>query len=358
MSVWFLLLIPVIWMVVVKFVFNKSISFPEAVVIMAVGIVVTVGGWQAAKYSQAADIEFLNGQVTGKEQVWVSCSHSYQCRCRTVTSGTGANKSSHEECDTCYEHSNDWNWDVFTNIDRTITIDRIDRRGSMEPPRWTKVQKGEPVAVEQRYINYVKGAKNTILKDVAVDVTNLAIPPYPRTFDYYKANRVIRVGTSLPADLDMWNIDLSELLKVVGPRKHSNIIIVFTTYPESYRLALKQEWIGGKSNDTVVIIGIDKQGQYLWSDAFGWSKSNNVYVNLKHVLSDLPSVLDRKLVLGAITDTVNQFYERRSSEEFEYLANDFRPGLGLTISLIVLMILSLSGITYFAHREDMFQRFH
>lgn len=357
MSLAFLLLIPIIWMVVVKFGFGKTIDIREAIAIMVVGLVITAGGWQFAKYSESYDVEILNGQVTDKKRNRVSCEHSYQCRCRTVTSGTGSNKSSRRVCDTCYEHTNDWDWDVYTNLGDTLTIDRVDRRGSNEPPRWSKVIIGEPVALEHRYINYIKGARNTVLKDVAVDVTNLAIPPYPRTFDYYRADRVLRVGTKYPVDVATWNVELNDMLKALGPRKHANVVVVFTSYPESYRLALKQEWIGGKSNDTIVVIGIDAAGQYVWSDAFGWSRSNNLYVNLKHELSDLPSIADRQGVLGVINKNVSAFYDRRSTSEFEYLANDFRPGLGLTITLIVLILISLSGITYYAHREDMFARF-
>lgn len=357
MSLAFLLLIPVIWMVVVKFGFGKTIDWREALLIMGVGLIITAGGWQFAKYSQAFDTEFLNGQVTGKKQVRVSCSHSYSCNCRTYTSGTGSNKTTRRTCDTCYEHSNDWDWDVFTNLGQTLTIDRVDRRGSNEPPRWTKVVVGEPVAIEHRYVNYIKGARDTVLKDVAVDVTNLAIPPYPRTFDYYRSERVLRVGTSFPVDAPAWNIELGEMLKILGPQKHANIILVYTSYPESYRLALKQEWIGGKSNDTIVVIGVDSAGQYVWSDAFGWSRSNNLYVNIKHDLSDLPDITDRKAVLGVIHQNVSKLFDRRSTSEFEYLANDFRPGFGLTLTLIILIMAALSGITYYAHREDIFARF-
>lgn len=354
MSVAFLLLLPILWMVVVKFALKTTIDYKEAIAILMVGVVVTIGGWQAAKYSQAYDREFLNGYVTGKKQVRVSCEHSYDCNCRTVTTGTGENRRSRRECDTCYEHSNDWDWDVYTSLSKTITIDRIDRRGSQEPPRWSKVVVGESVAIEHSYLNYIKGARHTVLKDISVDVTGLSIPPYPTTFDYYRATRVLRVGTPFPRDVNVWADDLNDRLKTLGAQKHANAVVVFTSYPDSYRFALKQEWIGGKSNDTIVVIGVDKEGNYVWSDAFGWSRSSLIYVTIRNELMDLPSVLDHKAVLDVIQRNITKHYERRSTSEFEHLANDFNPGIGLTSFLALLIVLSLSVITYFAHKEDLF----
>ena len=69
-----------------------------------------------------ADMLTINGAVTKKFKDTVSCSHSYSCNCRTVMSSDG--KTSSTQCDTCYEHSEDYDWVVVSNIGKTY-IGRI-----------------------------------------------------------------------------------------------------------------------------------------------------------------------------------------------------------------------------------------
>src|SRR4051812_22989724 len=64
-------------------------------------------------FGQTMDEEVWNGHVTSKEQVRVSCSHSYSCNCRqSCTSSGKGGQSCTTVCDTCYEHSNDYDWDL------------------------------------------------------------------------------------------------------------------------------------------------------------------------------------------------------------------------------------------------------
>lgn len=113
--------------------------------------------------SNTRDIEAWNGVVTGKQKVAVPCSHTYSCNCHEVCSGSGKDRSCRTECDTCYEHhsflrtipGNDYDWRVYTSNGEVVEIDRVDRQGVREPPRFTAVRMGEPTTLAHTYTNYM-----------------------------------------------------------------------------------------------------------------------------------------------------------------------------------------------------------
>ena len=118
--------------------------------LVAAGIVYAVG------YSnKITDQEIYNGEVTGKEKTRVSCEHSYSCNCRESCSGSGSTRSCSTTCDTCYEHSYDVDWRVKTSV-HEFNIQRINRQGTQEPPRWTKVTVGQPTAFVYKFTNYIR----------------------------------------------------------------------------------------------------------------------------------------------------------------------------------------------------------
>lgn len=145
--IWLLFLIPVVIAILFVIYHRKTHEPMETLKITAI---LTVGSvaLQSLLYvtltlGKAADVELLNGYVTGKERDVVSCSHSYECMCYYTEScsGSGTSRSCTRtrHCSTCYEHSYDVDWDVHTTVGN-LTIDRIDRQGLDQPPRWTAVQ--------------------------------------------------------------------------------------------------------------------------------------------------------------------------------------------------------------------------
>ncbi len=124
-----LLLFPIVWPLIAKRIWDNEISWSEMGLNIGIVVLLVTAVWQAGRYGQMADVEIWNGEVTKKQRTLVSCSHSYQCNCRQTCSGSGSNQSCTQICDTCYEHSNDWDWDVSSTAGN-FTIDRIDRQGS------------------------------------------------------------------------------------------------------------------------------------------------------------------------------------------------------------------------------------
>lgn len=141
----------------VRLVFMKTITWLETAAIIGLLSVIVCLGYVLTFWSATDDTLILNGQVIGKERNQVNCEHAYRCNCRQSCS----DKTCSQVCNTCFEHRNDWDWDVQSTVG-VFTINRIDKRGSQEPPRWTEVKLGEPAANTYSYTNYLKAAPNSL----------------------------------------------------------------------------------------------------------------------------------------------------------------------------------------------------
>jgi len=343
-----ILIVPMSWPWISKLIWPHEITVKEILLHLGIVLFVTSGVYYIGMVGQSMDVEIWNGEVTGKEKVWVSCEHSYSCNCTT-------DKDGNESCDTCYDHSNDWDWQVYSNINDTETIARVDRRGSNEPPRWTAVKLGEPFSDEKIFKNYIKGAPDSLFndKDLVTRYQSL-IPKYPsKIHDYYRINRVIPVGISVP-DIGQWNGELSEMLRILGPRKKSNVVIVIAkTDQVEYAKALKEAWLSGKKNDTVVVIGSTQYPTIDFVDVFSWSKKAILDVELRdNILSE--KTIDKTKIIGIIEGQIQKNFEKRSMEEFAYLADDVVPPTWLLIVTCLVSMIASAAVSYWTYNENIF----
>lgn len=308
---------------------------------------------QIAMYVSTSSTEILNGQVTGKEQNRVSCSHSYSCNCRTVTSGSGKDATTTTVCDTCYEHSNDWDWDVYTTLG-TYTIDRVDRRGSNEPERWTIVKAGDPVAKAHSYTNWIKPAGSSLFNAGGnkYDEYKDKLPAYPGDIkDYYNIDRI--VGDVKVPNIDQYNRYLSERLRELGPKRQANLIIVATSnLSQTYADALYAAWNGAEKNDIVVVVGV-QNNQIKWAKILAWSKADLFQVQLRDSLLDI-GTFDMKKIIDTSVAVAFQRYERKPMKEFEYLSNEVQtitPFSGIIIFILIVLI-NVGGMIYIKNNVD------
>lgn len=348
-----LLIIPVL-LGGLAFAFLKGITWKEALLQVAASILVAgISAW-AVSCANTQDTEVWNGVVQSKKQVWTSCSHSYSCNCHEVCSGSGKNRSCSTHCDTCYEHSNDWDWNVYTSNGETIGIARIDRRGSFEPPRWTAVKIGEPTAVTHSYTNYVKAAPDTVLrKQGQTEKYKGQIPPYPQNvYDYYRLNRLVLDGVAVP-DPQAWIDRLSAINGQIGHEKQANLILVLTTKPQDFYYALEQEWIGGKKNDAILVVGVDAELHPKWAQVMAWETNHMYEVRLQDDIMD-EGTLTLDGTMQAMLVNTTKYHERKPMHDYEYLKASIVPtptqwALALFINLAVAL-----GLLWFFNAEDVF----
>jgi hypothetical protein len=354
---WFILLIPLFVAWFAKFILKDTITWKEMGVQMAVSCLIVGLVLGGGMYSQTQDTEIYNGRVVKKYQDRVSCSHSYSCNCRTVSSGSGKNRTTSTVCDTCYEHSWDYNWVVEASYGDHVNINRVDRQGTKEPPRFTQVQIDEPFSQEHSFTNYIKAVPESIFSEeqTCSDEQLAMVPNYPRVHDYYRINRVQNNGVPLK-NYKAWNDGLNEVSKYHGASLEVNPIIQFVkTNDPTYEYALTQKWLGGKKNDVTVIFGVSEYPTIDFVRVVSWENEE-----LKHYLREQLSLFDtiddeyREYALHTIKENIGNHYKRMQMADYEYLKDQIDPPMWSVITGFILALLLSGGLTYYFHRCDPF----
>lgn len=316
-------------------------------------LLVVAAIWAICYYANTADVQIINGHVTSKAQVSVPCSHSYRCRCRPSCSGSGKHRSCRTVCDTCYEHFNDYDWDVRSTIGK-VTIDRVDRRGVNEPPRFTQVIIGEPFSMSEHYVNYIKPAPDTLfIKKGLTEKFEGTFPGFPGVYDYYRINRTIQIGTSIPG-AEILDNGLDKLNDELGATKQINAGIIFTNKSQEWFYALEQKWLGGKKNDSWLVIGTSNNIDIEWVQVMAWTKENIYQISLRDSIMFMKQI-DPNKILESYKYNILTYYKRKPMKDFEYLNSLITPTVTQLIIGFIVSLLVAVGLTLWFYKEDPFQ---
>lgn len=338
-----LLVLPLLWPIAAKHIWKHELTLGELGVNLGIGVLVAALGWLAGTYGPMTDTQVLNGEVTGKESRRVSCEHSYSCNCQEVCSGSGDSRSCSQVCQTCYDHDYDVDWILHTNLS-DIEIDRVNRQGTQEPPRYSRAIVGDPVAQTNWYLNYIKAAPDSLFNIAAEQKAYqrfaAKVPAYPlAVHDYHYLNRVIPVGLSLP-DQAEWNLALALRLRTLGPSHQLNVVVVLVNEADpTYAAALRAAWLGGKKNDVVVVLGVPQYPAVAWADVISWTDKTLFKVQLRDALAAMPAAAP-DTVLPLIEQHIRAGYVRKPMEDFAYLKYQIEPPMW---ALILLAVLSTSA---------------
>lgn len=321
--------------------------------VLELAVVLIVGsGMLIARSQNTWDNEIWSGRVVSKQQVRVSCSHPYQCNPHPC-----GDKGKSTCYDTCYEHSCDYDWVLTTSNGEHIEIDRVDRQGTSEPPRFTSAKIGDATAISHSYTNYIKASPWSVLrKDAIEDSMQKMVPNYPIGIrDYHYCDRFVTVGVNVQ-DKAGWNAKLQELNADLGKKKQVNIvIIVVSTNDPSYQFALEQAWIGGKKNDLIVLVGSSQYPTIDWVRIVSWSQSEDLKVEMRDSLQNLGNLELKDQFLEIVRQEVDSKFTRRPMAEFEYLMAAWEPSGGVILFLFLLGIIISGGLTWFFYVQDPFE---
>jgi hypothetical protein len=329
---------------------SKDLSLNEFLLTIAFsmlgGTIVVLSG----KYVALSDTEILNGYVVSKEIKSVHCSHSYSCNCRTNTVG----KVTTTTCDTCYEHNNDFDYIVHSNIG-DLKIKREDRQGLKMPKRYSEVVVGEPFSREKYFTNYIKAAPNSLFNEIKYTKKDVFVPEYPKVYDYYKINRVV-LDRNVNFNASFLNENLNKHLKGLGGKKELNIVLVITEKAIEDSVYIKTKWLGGKQNDLIVILGI-KNNEFNYSDVFSFSKNELINYKLKRELNELFlenksfDLSNQENILHSIVNNAENFFERKSMEEFKYLEEEIEPPLWMIFLGLIISVLGTKSLLFYFHKK-------
>lgn len=350
-----ILLVPLLIASIAKLV-SKDICWKEFGVLVVVQLLVAGASACICYYQSFGDTEIHNSSVSSKRREYVSCSHSYSCHCRESCSGSGKNRSCYQVCDTCYEHSNDWDWAVYSVIGERFEIDRIDRRGTNEPSRFTSTQMGEPTSRTYSYDNYVKAAPDSLFRHQGqVEKYLKYIPEYPMgIYDYYRLNRLVLINGTQVTDPDYWRNDISQLNADVGAKKQTNVIVVIAhDMPPDYFYALEQAWVGGKKNDVVVVLNLNTSRKADWVQVMSWESNEIFKIKVRDELM-VKETIERWDVIDVLKRNILQYHQRKPMADFEYLTASVTPSVTQWLVTILIGAAISIALSIVMHNNEAF----
>jgi hypothetical protein len=351
-----LFIIPLIgWIVIAKIKFGHQFTWPEMAVqgvfTAAAIALLTLAGY----HSQTSDTMLVNGVVTDTQarkqqcnQMWSDwpdgfCTNQYTRSVRDGETCTTVNNK--RTCTPKYktQYKSIYPWEiryfVSSDIPSSYEISRVDAQGAVAPPRFTEINKGDPVTTSVTYTNYIKGAADTLFNQKYEDVPPIA---YPKVYDYYKTRRVIYFGTPASADfVQQWNEDLSVVNSEIR-KTGANVIINVVGESQDWAERLAQAWDAHNINDVVVTLGVEGE-RIQWVDVRSWSSNELVDITIRDEILNV-GVVDPTAINAVIKSAVTEYYKAQEMSEFEYLAEDIPAPTWLYV-LIGIILLIVTPIT-------------
>lgn len=326
-------LLPALIPIVAYLLWPHKVTAPEALITTVVITALMCIVFFTGRYGEATDFEVLNGQITAKERNHDSYRRSYQCRCHTNSKGT-------RKCSTCYETRYTVTWLARSTVGN-ITFDHADSGSRSvynraDPQVYTECTVGEPASQVHTYDNWVKGAPESLFQSKAAHTV-----AYPEVYQFYRYIRVLNRGTDV--DGASLNRLLNNALKTLGPKKQVNVIVVLTPEP----IDLENQWLGGKKNDVVINLVINKSA-IIDAKVFSWARSHKNETLVVKLRDDLKSLAtyDPARVAEAITTNLEN-YNRPQMVDFEYLKNEIDPPTWVVVLMLLLGVPGCLGLTYY-----------
>lgn len=205
----------------------------------------------------------------------------------------------------------------------------------------------QPVVTEHRFENRTL-ASHAVVDYPTVDPKNCGLYAYPRVQSNLNDPAILGGGDSIA------DHSLQILNATIGRRCQCRIwIVVFRGKPVEAGFDQESFWKGGKKNELVVTIGLDKSGVAAWCHPFCWSPDGHTGNDvLKSTIRNeiVGSELNLQAVVDSLGSKVPQLFKRKSFAEFKYIRIDV-PRWAF-ILVYVLTILATGGCCYYVLENE------
>ena len=344
MSLFLLLLIPVVICGVTFLIFRSQITLKEFCLSEAICSVIIFSCFKLASCGAMQDTEILGGRVVQKNHGSQNC-----CHCILICTSCG------KDCTTChcqYLHAVDYYWSVSLSTGDDITVDSCESNKSNVPRRWTEAYVGEPAFTSRFYANYLLADPQSILRKTAQPQFLKQVPEErPGIYDLYRTRKVVSLGVKVP---DSWESRLQELNADLGASKQIDVTFIFTKEKDPrFADAIETKWIYGPKNGLYIVAGVPDGKVITWTRVITISEVELLKVSLRDKLVNI-SLDNSAQALIIVRSIIGNYWKRTSLEKFKYLATSAEPKGGWLIAMFILALLLSIGVTAWAHKVDIF----
>jgi len=192
-----------------------------------------------------------------------------------------------------------------------------------------------PATREKHYVNYLRASDS--IRKISGNISGHKglFRSYPRVhstqFGPIEVDRVVLAGVKPPkAWVDTLDRQLDLALVRLGSSKQVNILVyVVNTADQGFSYALEEQWVKGKKNDVIVIIGATSFPKVDFCYVMAWTKVEEFKIVLRDRIVEMSDISDAQKLAQTITSQIskgpqNGGFERMPMADLEYLIADIK----------------------------------
>jgi hypothetical protein len=220
-----------------------------------------------------------------------------------------------------------------------------------------------PASVEKPFVNYLKASESVQKVSGFVSQYKSILRPYPTvsnngygSIDLY---RVIDAGANAPKGWkDSVDHQLDLALISLGALKQANILVYLVgTSDLKAAYAIKENWVGGKKNDIIVIIGASHFPKIDFVHVLAWTDVELFKIELRDRVMNLKELTDGKALADTITSQIIKSpetggFKRLKMASLEYLIGDIKLPMWCQILIVLIGLGTSYGISVFLVKND------
>ncbi|MFC1598823.1 hypothetical protein ACFL2U_02340 [Patescibacteria group bacterium] len=355
MGYWIVMLIAVVFGVFRKLTNPKEFTWLE-LPIQLIGTFVVITALFFAGFTTSTDLvdtEIWNGQVSRAEfyEEWTEeCTETYCCAEDDKGNCTST-------CTRTYNVHHPPEWKLLTSIgeidvSRNIYnnyVQHWQNQREKDLSRLNQVSIGDgdmyyvtlhsnltvPATKEKHYVNYLRASDSIRKISGSISGHQNLIRSYPRVhssqFGPIEVNRVVLAGVNPPPKwVNTLDRQLDLALVHLGSSKQVNILVyLVNTADQGFSYALEEQWVRGKKNDVIVIIGTTSFPKTDFCYVMAWTKVEEFKIVLRDRIMEIPDISDPQKLAQTITSQIskgpqNGGFDRMPMADLEYLIADIK----------------------------------
>lgn len=374
MLIWLALIIPFLAILIMAIAFQKKMAIWEYFIIFLIPVIAIFIAKQVSIVSQTHTTEYWNAYLTHAEyyEPWSTWVHKTCERCHEDCTGSGEDRSCHDDCETydcSYCDESGPKWIAYDNLGRSYNITQ--QKFNELCKIWNNVQKIEmnrsivkhwncgvdgekyqtvydnvfehtqSITDKHTYENRIKCSRS-VFNFAEVDTATkreMGLYDYVNNFDIFNYNPIY--GTSdivSEKRLAWWNAKLGAFKKV------HMLILLFKNKPQEAGMYQEQYWKNGNKNEFILCIGINDSNNIQWTKTISWTEVDILKTHVEQ------SVLGMKFNLPEIVDTlalnVQRKFIKKSFDDFKYITVE--PTEGAIIWTFIIVIVLTVGLCIFS----------
>lgn len=351
MIIWFLIIVPIIFLTVLLYKYNKHITWWEVTLHISVSILLIFICKLFSEYKLTSDTEYLGGLVKNTEYYQSWNEYIYQTCTRTDSKG---NVTTYD-CSYVMTHPEYWtvelvdgrvfhvSEDLYTKIvnkfNNATFVDLYRAYHTRDGDKYVSVWNNDFsnyhfFVNENTYTNKVQ-ATNSVFNypNVSKDeILEYGLFEYPEVEEF-------DIPTILPVSSN--NFEIEKRLKYIngkfGPEIQLRLwILLFKNKSKKSGQLQEFLWKGGNKNEFVICIGIDDKNNIKWNHIFSWTESQDLKIETRNFIS-VQDTLNLLELSNYIETEFPKKWKRKPFSDFNYLTVE--PPLSALIIAFILQII-------------------